>query len=129
MSNPSSNANSKIMMTSFVLAGALIGFCVHLLIKAFAGAFGVVARATDSDLVRHGVPIAIGLAIFAFLQFNPRVRTWGDDVLLELKKVVYPSRKDTTAMTIVVVIMVIISSIIVSTFDMISGYVINVAMR
>ncbi len=69
--------NSKILTLSFAVAGALIGLTIHLLIKAFAGAFGVVARAADSDMVRHGLPVVIGLAVFAVLQFNPRVLSWG----------------------------------------------------
>ncbi len=122
-------ANSKILTLSFALAAALIGFTVHLLLKIFAGAFGVVARATDSDLVRHGLPVTTALVLFAILQFNPKVLTWGEEVVSEIRKVVFPSRKDTTAMTIVVVVMVLISSVIISTFDVLSAYFINNVIR
>jgi preprotein translocase subunit SecE len=54
---------------------------------------------------------------------------WGDEVILEIKKVIWPSRKDTVAMSIVVVVMVIISGLIVSSFDFISGYLINFMMK
>ncbi len=121
--------NSKILTLSFALAAVLVGFTVHLLIKVFSGAFGIVARAADTDIVRHGVPVAIGFLTFAILQFNPRVMTWGQDVVLEIRKIVFPSRKDTTAMTIVVVIMVLISSVIISTFDLLSAYFINHVIR
>ncbi|MDG0815700.1 preprotein translocase subunit SecE [Bdellovibrio svalbardensis] len=122
-------ANAKILTLSFAIAGALVGLTTHLLIKAFAGAFGVVARAADSDMVRHGLPVAIGLVLFAALQFNPRVRAWGEEVVTEIRKVVWPSRKDTTAMTMVCVVMVLISSVIISTFDLISGFFINYLMK
>lgn len=122
-------ANAKILTLSFAIAGALVGLTTHLLIKAFAGAFGVVARAADSDMVRHGLPVAIGLLLFAALQFNPRVRAWGEEVVLEIRKVVWPSRKDTTAMTMVCVVMVLISSVIISTFDLVSGFFINYLMK
>lgn len=118
-------ANSKILTLSFALAAALVGFTVHLLIKIFAGAFGVVARAADTDIIRHGLPVATGLILFALLQFNPKVLAWGEEVVTEVRKIVFPSRKDTTAMTIVVIIMVFISSIIISFFDFISSYIIN----
>jgi preprotein translocase subunit SecE len=121
--------NSKILTLSFAIAGALLGFTLHLLIKAFAGAFGVVARAADSDLVRHGLPVAVGFAFFALLQFNPRVQAWGEEVVTEIRKVVWPSRKDTTAMTIACIIMVLISSMIISSFDLISGFFINYLMK
>jgi len=121
--------NSKILTLSFATAGALVGLTVHLLIKAFAGAFGVVARAADSDMVRHGLPVALGIVLFAVLQFNPRVLAWGEEVVTEIRKVVWPSRKDTTAMTIVCVVMVLISSVIISTFDLVSGFFINYLMK
>ena len=122
-------SNSKILTLSFAMAAALIGFTVHLLIKAFSGAFGVVARATDSDLARHGLPIAAGLLVFAVLQFNPKTLVWGEEVVTEVRKVVFPPRKDVTAMTIVVVVMVLISSVIISAFDLFSAFFINHILR
>ena len=121
--------NSKILTLSFAIAGAVVGLSVHLLIVSFAGAFGVIARLADSDFVRHALPVAFGLVLFIVLQFNSKVLTWGDEVVSEIRKVVWPSQKDVSAMTIVVVIMVLISSVIVTSFDFVSGYVLNVLMR
>ncbi|MGZ3775473.1 MAG: preprotein translocase subunit SecE [Bdellovibrio sp.] len=122
-------ANSKILTLSFAIAAMLVGLTTSLLIKAFAGAFGVVARAADSDLVRHGLPVVLGLVLFIVLQFNPRVLAWGEDVVTEIRKVIWPSRKDTVAMTIACVVMVLISSVIISSFDLISGFFINYLMK
>ncbi|MFN7727590.1 MAG: preprotein translocase subunit SecE [Bdellovibrio sp.] len=121
--------NSKVLTLSFATAGALTGLTLHLLLKAFGSAFGVVARLADSDLVRHGVPVAIGLIVFLVLQFSPKVLTWGEEVVSEIRKVVWPSRKDVTAMTIVVCVMVLISSVIVTSFDFMSGYMINMLTK
>lgn len=115
-------ANSKILTVSFLTFSVLVGLTVSLLLKAFAGAFAIVARATSSDLFKHGVPVLIGFGLFALLQFHPRILTWGHDVVAEIRKVVFPSRKDTMAMTIVVVIMVFISSLIITSFDFVSAY-------
>lgn len=121
--------NSKIITLSFAIAGGLAGLVMSMLIKAFAGAFAVVAKAADSDLFRHGLPLIVGFGLFAYLQFSSKRVTWADEVVAEVRKVVWPSRKDTTAMTIVVIVMVIISSVIISSFDLMSGYVINSLMR
>lgn len=123
------NTNSKILTMSFALVGALVGFTLHLLIKILSGAFGVVARAADSDVVRHGLPVVVGLGLFAALQFNPRVHTWGEEVVAEIRKVVFPSGKDVTAMTIVVVIFVIIASVIITTFDLFSAQGMNLLVK
>jgi preprotein translocase subunit SecE len=121
--------NSKILTLSFALVGAIAGLSLHMLIKSFAGAFAFVAKMAGTDVVTHGVPVAIGFLIFIVLQFNSKVLTWGDEVVIEIRKVVWPTQKDMTAMTIVVVIMVLISSFIVTSFDFVSGYIINILMR
>ncbi|MNK11975.1 preprotein translocase subunit SecE [compost metagenome] len=121
--------NSKVLTLSYAIAAGLVGLTSHLLLKAFAGAFGVVARFADTDLVRHGLPIALGFLVFALLQFNPRVGAWAEEVVVEVRKIVFPSRKDVTAMTIVCIVMVLISSVIISSFDMLSGFFINYLMK
>ncbi len=122
-------ANSKVLTLSFAIAGALSGFTTHLLIKSFSAAFGIVAKMADTDLVRHGLPVFVGVLVFSALQFNPMIATWGDEVVSEIRKVVWPSRKDTTAMTIVVVVMVLISSLIVTGFDLASGSILKLLMN
>lgn len=122
-------ANSKILTVSFAIAGILLGFTISILIKAFAGAFGVVARAADSDIFRHGVPVLAGFALFFALQFNSKVQSWGAEVVSEIQKVVWPSRKDTTAMTIACIIMIVVCSFIISIFDVVSGFFINLLMK
>ncbi|MFN3454879.1 MAG: preprotein translocase subunit SecE [Pseudobdellovibrio sp.] len=119
------NTNSKFVTVCFVSFSILIGFTASILIKALAGAFGPVARLSSYDLFKHGLPVALALAIFISLQFNKNVLTWAEEVIAEIKKVVWPPVKDTRAMTVVVIIMVFISSIIISVFDMFSGFVLN----
>ncbi|MES3036741.1 MAG: preprotein translocase subunit SecE [Bdellovibrionota bacterium] len=123
------NTNSKIVTLSFLTLSALIGFTIATLLKVFSGAFGFVARAMDLDIVRHGLPVTIALGLFLYLQFNKGILAWADEVIAEIKKVVWPPMKDTRGMTIVVVVMVLISSVIVSVFDMFSGFVLNQLMK
>lgn len=121
--------NSKVITISFVSFAALIGFTISTLLKVFSGAFGVIAKAMNYDLFRHGLPVAVALGLFIYLQFNKKVLTWADEVIAEVKKIVWPPLKDTKGMTIIVVIMVLISSVIVSVFDMFSGFVLNQLMK
>lgn len=123
------NTNSKIVTLSFLTFAALIGFTVATLLKVFSGAFGFIAKAMDYDLVRHGLPVAVALGIFIYIQFNKKILAWADEVIAEIKKIVWPPVKDTRGMTIVVVVMVFISGIIVSVFDMFSGFLLNQLMK
>lgn len=123
------NTNSKIVTLSFLAFSALVGFTIATLLRVFSGAFGLVAKAMELDLVRHGLPVLAAVGLFAYLQLSKGVLTWADEVIAEIKKVVWPPVKDTRGMTIIVVIMVFISGIIVSLFDTLSGFVLNQLMK
>jgi preprotein translocase subunit SecE len=117
--------NQKILTLSFATVSVLVWGSISLLFKTFAGTFGIVARLHDIDFIKHGMPVLIGVILFLALQFNKKVLLWGDDVALEIRKVVWPSKKDTIAMTIVVIVMVLISTLVITGLDFASGFVIN----
>lgn len=119
------NENKKFITVSFVAAGIIVGIVVSSLLAAFSTFSGALASAYANDTLRHGIPVAFGIITFLILQFNKKTVTYADEVVSELKKVVWPNRKDTTAMTIVVCIMVVISGLVLGFFDTISNYVVN----
>lgn len=123
------NTNSKIITISFAVGCLILGVTVGLLMDVFASGFSSFARLTNSDLVRHGVPAVIGIGLFFFLQFNQKTVVWADEVVGEIRKIVWPSLHDTRFMTIVVCVMVMVSSVIISSFDFVSAYVINMVVR
>lgn len=123
--NLNSSTNSKIVTLCLVSFSALVGFTLATLFRALSGAFAIFAKAMNYDWFKHGVPVAVALILFFSLQFNKNFLTWADEVIAEIKKVVWPSIKDTRGMTIVVVVMVLISSVIISVFDVFSGFVLN----
>lgn len=123
------NTNSKIITASLAAVSVIVGVTVHLLLKALAGAFGVIARFADQDVVRHGLPILVGGALFFGCILNPKFKVWAEEVVAEIRKVVFPSRKDTVAMTVSVIVMVIISSVIITLMDWVSGVGINSLMK
>lgn len=123
------NENGKILTLSFVVASIIIGFVVSMLLQTFSASFSVVARAMANDLVRHGIPVIVALIVFAALYFNKNVMVFGEEVVTELRKVVWPSRKDTVGMTIVVCVMLIISGMVLGLFDFLSAHFINVLVK
>ncbi len=119
------NTNSKIITASFAACGVILGVTVHLLIKAFSGAFGIIARISNYDVVSHGLPIISGIAVFAVCQFHPKVQSWAREVVVEVRRVIFPSRKETVSMNISVIIMVLISAVVIMAMDWISGIGLN----
>ncbi len=90
---------------------------VNVLFETFASAFGAVAQLHGQEMFRHGLPVGSGILTFAILNFHPKIVAWADEVVTEVRKVVWPSQKDTTAMTIVVCVMVIFAGIGFGLFD------------
>jgi len=56
-----------------------------------------------------------------FVRFGKRIAKWFREMRSELKKVVWPSRKQVINNTIVVIVMVIIVGIFIWLFDWIAG--------
>lgn len=118
--------NNKMITVCFMLFGILMGIVTNVLLgTAAALVTGPVGQILAKDIIHHGLPVLFGTVLFFVLQFNLGVRTWADEVISEIRRVVWPSRKDTVAMTVVVCIMLVISGIVLGIFDFISGKVIQ----
>lgn len=112
--------NGKIITLAFVMFGLLGAFVSRMLLTVGSEMWGVLARLHNMDIVKHGVPVAVGFTLFLFLQFKPSTHRWADEAIIEVRKVVWPSQKDTVGMTIVVCVMVIVAGIILGLFDFMS---------
>lgn len=120
------NSNSKILTLSFMTLGLIAGIIVNVLVETLtAVSTGALAKMITTDVVKHGLPVLAGLAVFSALQFNSTSRNFGEDVVVELKRVVWPSQKDTTSMTLLVIIMVVVSGIAIGLLDTASAAVID----
>jgi preprotein translocase subunit SecE len=76
-----------------------------------------------NEFVIDGLALVFALGIGISLYKNERIYALANDVTSELKKVTWPTRKETQAATIVVIITVIIAAIILGVFDMIWSYI------
>ena len=121
--------NKRIITFSLVATALLVGFTVHLTMAFVAGVFPSVSRVTNMTEVANGVPVILGALTFLLLQFNTKTHDFLDGVVTELKKVVWPSRRDTGLMTIVVVVFLIIAGVIVGAYDVVWAYIINFIVK
>lgn len=117
--------NAKILTLCYLAVAAVGAYSTGLLIEALASIIPGLATLASHDYVQHGLPIVLGLSVFATLQFNKNVNIYCDEVITELKKIVWPSRRDTTAMTIVVCVIVVIAGFCLAIFDGMSGYLVG----
>lgn len=117
--------NKKVITVGFLAAGALTAFVLSTAIQLLQASVSFFARLAENDLFTHGLPIGVGILVFLFLQLNPKTVKWADEVVTEIRKMVWRTMKDTVAVTIAVCIMVIISGILLGFLDFVSGKVIN----
>lgn len=110
--------NKKIITVTYALGCMLLALVISLIMGLLSGHFAFFARLESQPVFSNGVPVVIGLAAFLFLQFNAKTVDFLDGVITEMKKVVWPTKKDTWLMTVVVVITLILSGIVVGLFDL-----------
>ncbi len=75
-----------------------------------------------NEFVIDGVSAALALAIGISVYKNERVYTLATEVASELKKVTWPTRKETQAATLVVIVTVIIAALVLGAFDFLWAY-------
>jgi preprotein translocase subunit SecE len=120
------NNNNKTITVSFMVSAILVGILFSVIMDTLgAVTTGGFNRFVTQDIVRHGIPVLLGFITFIVLQTNSKIHSWADEVTTELKRVVWPSRKDTTAMTIVVCVMVLVSGVVFGLLDVMSGSIID----
>lgn len=108
-------------------------FAVGGLLAAF-----ILSRAADwiwsyfskpNDLIINAFAVC-GAAVAAYVAYrNERVFATVHDITRELEKVSWPTRKETSAATVVVLVTVAIAAIILSTFDAIWSFFTNWFLR
>ena len=115
------SANLKIVEVSFIILSFLTGFVVRVSFESLAVVFGPVANYYNQDIFRHGLPILAGLSLFLFLNLKTSVKQLADEVVTEVKKVVWPTKKELYAMTSVVSVILLVSGIVLGLFDLTAG--------
>ena len=117
--------NKKILTVSFLCVAVVMALVLDVLMETLASAWGPFAKLYAVEAFKHGSRAGVGLITFVALQFNPRVLAWGDEVILELTKVVWPTKKETTQGTIVTFVMLVISGLVLGFFDFSSTQIVK----
>jgi preprotein translocase subunit SecE len=124
------SASAKTITVSFMVAGILTGLVVSVLMETLAAlTTGKLGQIFGNDWVRHGAPVVVGIGVFAGLQISKPVVAWADEVVTEIARVVWPTRKDTMGMTVVVCIMVLLAGAYFGLLDVLSGSIVDWLLR
>jgi preprotein translocase subunit SecE len=104
---------NKFVHLTFALAGILAAF-----VLSRAGDWVWSYFSKPNELAVNGVAILVAGVAALVAYRNERVFSAVVDVTRELEKVTWPTRKETSAATVVVLVTVIISALILSSFDL-----------
>lgn len=115
----------KIRLISFVFGGAIAYYVTNVVMGVTRELSGSFARLAEPMAIRHGVPLAVGLLFFVWLVSSQKVGVWANEVIAEVSKVVWPSKNDTYAMTMVVTFLILLSGVILGIFDKFSLWMIR----
>ena len=115
---------NKFIHLTFAVGGLLAAF---LLSRAADWIWSYFAK--PNDLVVNAVAVS-GAALAAYLAYrSERVFATVHDITRELEKVTWPTRKETSAATVVVLVTVAIAAVILSGFDAIWSFFTNWFLR
>lgn len=106
---------NKAVHLMFLSGGLLFFFLLNWTVEWIWGYFVT----NPNDFIVNGIAAAIALTVGIALYKNDNVYGLACDVASELKKVTWPTRKETQAATLVVIVTVIISAVVLGVFDMI----------
>jgi preprotein translocase subunit SecE len=81
------------------------------------------------DLVVNGGALVVALTAAVAAYRSERVFAAAVDVTRELEKVTWPTRKETSAATVVVIVTVAIAAVILSAFDLLWGRLADLLLR
>ena len=98
----------------FVFGGLLLSF---VMVKTTEWVWGYFAKPKAIYVDAIGIALAAIISFVAWRHKN--TFTKAVEITMELKKVTWPTRKETSAATIVVIVTVIIASIFLGIFDLI----------
>lgn len=115
----------KYTILSFLVLAGLTGYVLFLTLTAFADAFRFggsnVWMGQPWSVIGGGIAGVGGLATFIALMLNQKATSFGDECFNELKKVTWPTLKETSASTLVVSIMTVIAALMFLVMDLLWG--------
>jgi preprotein translocase subunit SecE len=115
----------KWTFVMFAVGGLVLAY---ILLKAGDWAWGFYGT-KPNELLVDGVAFALAGTAAVIAMRNERIFLLASEVTTELRKVTWPTRKETFAATIVVIVTVIVSSIFLGIFDALWGWLTRVVLN
>jgi preprotein translocase SecE subunit len=117
--------NRKIIVSSYIVASMVTWFLSRSFVVWLSTKVYEIRRLPGLKFGLEAIPAIAALVTFVVLLRHPKANTVLDEVIIELKKVTWPSREDVVKSTWVVLVCIFFISLILAGFDVMWGKVIG----
>jgi preprotein translocase subunit SecE len=108
---------------------AVVWYTFKVTTDYFVGYFDLAIKYPWIHIVQNIAPVLFG-GLAAYLLYRiQKTREYIFEVITEVKKVVWPNRKETWGATVVVIIAVLVSGAVLGVFDWLAGLFMNLVLR
>jgi preprotein translocase subunit SecE len=107
----------KWVNLSYLAVAVLLGYIVFSLSQRLTSTYDLETHVQNIDLIIRVLSIVAGGILFLILYRNERANEFMSEVVVELSRVTWPTRRETASATLVVIIMVMISGMVLGFFD------------
>jgi len=115
----------KIIVACYLSASAIVWFLIRTFVQWLNAAFYQVRKLPGIEIGRESLPVVGALITFFVLIRHPKVNEVMDEVVVELKKVTWPSSTEVKRSTIVVMVCILLASSVLAFFDLVFGKVVG----
>ncbi|MEI6093169.1 MAG: preprotein translocase subunit SecE [bacterium] len=119
----------NIFGITLLCAGAIVWYTFNIATSYAVGYFDLAVRYPWVHIVQSIFPVLLGAITSYTLYRVQKIREYLFEVISEVKKVVWPNRKETWGATVVVIIAVLISGAVLGVFDWLAGLFMNFILR
>jgi preprotein translocase subunit SecE len=117
--------NRRWVVIALLVFGLIIGGITFLLFRNIDVMFRLSNYIPNSGTFVKILPFVIGGGVFLWLYKSSSKMSHLDDVVGEVRKVTWPTRKDTVASTVVVVIAILVIAGILGVYDAVCNWMIR----
>jgi preprotein translocase subunit SecE len=120
--------NQRYIVLAFVSVAAILGAAVHGIAVPLVARFNLSDPEIIPGIANASSIVSIGLAIAIFITLMrlPSVISYTDDVISELRKVVWPTRDETVRNATIVLGTVLVLSLVLGAYDYVWGAITKV---
>ena len=112
-------------LATLLAIAVVVGYTTKVAVERVMAYMDIYVRNISLQVVINLLPILVAGAAAYITYRTEKIKNYLLEVIAEVKKVVWPNKKETWGATVVVIIAVIISGIVLGLFDWLSGLLLS----